>query len=59
MTLYVYNPETRKVIAKFDGDDNSKCEAAARQAGYDPLDQPERYAWTYTPAFGANDGLRK
>lgn len=54
MTLYVYDPETLIIVAEFEGGTNQECEAKAAD-GYSDTD---RYAWTYTPGFGANDGLR-
>jgi len=52
MKLYVYEFETLKVVAIIDAETNVECEAIA-MADWDR----ETYAATYTPAFGANDGL--
>jgi hypothetical protein len=52
-TLYIYLTETNEVVAKINADCNQDCEAvAAHQYG-----DTDRYGWTYSPAFGANDGL--
>lgn len=52
MKLYVYEFETRKIVAVIEGETNAECEAVA-MSDWDM----ETYATTYTPAFGANDGL--
>lgn len=50
--LYVYDPDTMLHIATIVGADNSACEAKANDTY-----GPDMYGWTYSPAFGANDGL--
>lgn len=54
-TLYVYDSETDEphpLVAVYEGVDNRQCEEAAE------LDWgTDRYGWTYSPAFGAADGL--
>ena len=51
-TLYVYSAETNALAATITGDDNIACEAkAAADFGSDD------YGWTYSPAFGATDGI--
>jgi hypothetical protein len=52
MKLYIYDAETMEVVAVFEGNSNQECEEKA--GGYL---QNEDYAATYTPAFGAVDGL--
>lgn len=52
LTLYVYDPDSRVVIAEFSGRSNAECESQA--VDYSDTDC---YAWTYTPAFDASDGL--
>jgi hypothetical protein len=52
-TLYVYNADTREVVARIHGRSNEECEEAARKLGYDQ----DEHGGTYTPAFGTNDGL--
>lgn len=55
MTLYVYDADTMAVIAKIEGEDNAACERIASER----YDDTERYGWTYSPAFGARDGLHE
>ena len=50
-TLYVYNLDDNALVARINGRDNAACEAAAES--YDP----DIYGRTYSPAFGAVDGL--
>ena len=56
MTLYVYDPVELTVVAEFEGESNKECEAQAAAANFD---DPDDYAWTYTPAFGTVGGLRR
>ena len=53
MKLFIYNVENMEVIVITEGNDNQECEEKAESAGYVGDD----YAWTYTPAFGFEDGL--
>ena len=48
MKLYIYNE--REHVATIDQNTNEECETVAAEL------YPE-LAWTYTPAFGAVDGL--
>lgn len=50
-TLYVYNTDSMRLIARINGDSNQTCEQSAANLYGDD------YGWTYTPAFGATDGL--
>lgn len=52
-TLYIYLHETNEVVAKINADCNSDCEAVADHQYGDT----DRYGYTYSPAFGSNDGL--
>jgi hypothetical protein len=52
MKLYVYDADTRVVVAVIEGDSNAACESVAA----DRFDD-DQYLTTYTPAFGAADGL--
>ena len=51
MKLYIYDEETREVVAVIDGDSNEACEGAANERFGD------EYLSTYSPAFGTVDGL--
>ena len=53
MKLYVYNTETMEVAAIIEGETNEACENVASEQYGDT----DYYGWTYTPAFGTNDGL--
>jgi hypothetical protein len=53
MKAYIYNVDTRKVVAEIKGDDNQSIEAKFDEIGYDT----DLYGLTYTPAFGSIDGL--
>jgi hypothetical protein len=53
-TLYVYSLEDNSHVATITGDDNKACEAKANDV-YGSND----FGWTYTPAFGASDGLEE
>ena len=50
MKAYIYNVETKEVVAVISGDDQNKVEAAAFIYG-------DEYGMTYSPAFGSVDGL--
>jgi hypothetical protein len=54
MNLYIYSLEDLKHVATISGKDEGSIEAKANDA-YDV----NEYGWTYTysPAFGTNDGL--
>ena len=51
MTGYIYNLDTNEVYATLTSEDQGKIESAANMLCGD------EYGLTYTPAFGANDGL--
>ncbi len=53
LTLYVYSTETNKLVARIEGDSNGACEAVAAQEYGDT----DVFGWTYSPAFGTNDGI--
>lgn len=53
MKAYIYNVDTREVVAEIKGDDNQSIEAKFDEIGYDT----DLYGLTYSPAFGAIDGL--
>jgi ABC-type cobalt transport system substrate-binding protein len=53
MTMYVYDTDTREVVAEITGADNAACEAVVA----DRFGDTDYFASTYTPAFGAVDGL--
>ncbi len=53
MKLYIYNTDSREVVAIANGADNKQCEALAA-AHYGDTDT---FGWSYEPAFGCNDGL--
>jgi len=52
MNLYIYSLEDLKHVATISGKDQGSIEAKADDA-YDA----NEYGWTYSPAFGTNDGL--
>ncbi len=52
MKLFIYNVETKEVVAIVNGETNEECEEKA--FNYLGVDE---YAGTYTPAFGTVDGL--
>lgn len=52
-TLYVYNTDTLEVVAEITGPDNAACERVVA----DRFGDTDYFAATYTPAFGASDGL--
>lgn len=51
MKAYVYNTESMNLIAEIKGDDNQSIEAKFNEVYGDD------YGLTYSPAFGAEDGL--
>jgi hypothetical protein len=53
MKAYIYNTETRNVVAEIKGDDNKSIEAKFDELNYDS----DEFGLTYSPAFGADDGL--
>jgi hypothetical protein len=53
MKAYIYNIETKKVIAEIKGNDNKSIEAKFDEIGY----ATDEYGLTYSPAFGTVDGL--
>ena len=53
LTLYIYNTDTKKIVAHIHGKDNAICEAMAENEYGDT----DTYGWTYSPAIGAVDGL--
>lgn len=54
MKLYAYNTDTMEVLAVINGESNAECERKAEAAGFGAGDET---GWTYSPAFGAVDGL--
>lgn len=52
-TLYIYNAESKILVACINGETNDACESVAA----DQYGDTDYFAWTYSPAFGANDGL--
>ena len=52
MKLYVYDADSIVVVAVIEGESNAACEAVAEDRFGD-----EQYLSTYSPAFGAVDGL--
>ena len=52
-TLYIYTAEDNTLVARITGDSNAACETVAADAYGDT----DMYGWTYSPAFGASDGL--
>lgn len=52
MTGYVYAALDKTVVAVIEGPDNAAIEAA-----YSKRFGADEYALTYSPAFGASDGL--
>ena len=55
MKLYIYDSESNKHLATVTGESNKACEAKAEEMGVDG----DSLAATYSPAFGATDGLVK
>lgn len=53
MKLYIYTTSDMHHVATVTGDTNAACERAASAA----YDLNAEFAATYTPAFGASDGL--
>jgi len=54
MKLYAYDPNTMEVLAIANGETNEECESKMNEAGFPDGDE---IGWTYSPAFGAVDGL--
>ena len=52
MRAYVYNTDTMIIAAEIKGDDNKSIEAK-----FSECFDTDEYGLTYTPAFGAADGL--
>jgi hypothetical protein len=61
MTLYVYEVDTNKIVAEYEGNSNAECEAACDADGHEGWGEGDwndsGLATTYTPAFGTSDGL--
>ena len=53
MKYYIYTTEDNRHLYTIIGDDNEACEAKADEMGVDG----DSLAGTYSPAFGASDGL--
>ena len=53
MKYYIYSTEDNGHIYTIIGEDNAACEAKADEMGVDG----DSLAGTYSPAFGASDGL--
>jgi len=53
MKAYIYNVDTKEVIAEIIGVDNKSIETAFFESGY----ENDMYGLSYTPAFGTVDGL--
>jgi hypothetical protein len=53
MILYIYANEDNALVARINGDDNASCESVAT----DRFGDTDHFGWTYSPAFGATDGL--
>ena len=53
MRLYVYDDDSREIVAEIHGDTNAKCEAKAEKLNYDQ----DQTSWTYSPALGFRGGL--
>ena len=51
--LYIYNTDSREVVAIAKGIDEKECQALASEFYGDT----DTYEATYSPAFGASDGL--
>ena len=51
MIAYIYDIDSRHVLVAIKGDDNATIEAYSKKYEDDKL------GMTYSPAFGANDGL--
>lgn len=61
LKLYVYEVETNKIVAEYEGETNAECEAkceADGREGWEEGDWNESgLATTYTPAFENSEGL--
>ena len=53
MKLYIYSTADNRHLYTITGDDNAACEAKSEEMGVDG----DSLAATYSPAFGASDGL--
>ena len=53
MKLYIYDTNTMVTVATITRDSNAECEAVAAEN----FDLGADYGCTYSPAFGAADGL--
>lgn len=53
MKAYIYNIETKEVVAEIKGDDNKLIIDKFDEIGYNT----DEYGLTYSPAFGTIDGL--
>lgn len=53
MDLYIYDAETKEVVAIATGKNNEECEEKAA----DQFGDTDYYGWTYSPAFGFDGGL--
>lgn len=51
MKLYIYDIETRHIVAVVEGETNADCETALADWDMDT------HGATYSPAYGAVDGL--
>lgn len=51
MKAYVYNTESKKVVAIISGETCEQCEAKAAEMGFMGMDE---YGLTYTPALGTS-----
>jgi len=51
--FYIYSTENNRHLYTIIGADNAACEAKAEEMGVDG----DSLAGTYSPAFGASDGL--
>ena len=54
MDLYIYRLEDNVHVATISGETNDSCEAKAES-----LYTSNDYGWTYSPSFGAADGLKE
>lgn len=54
MKLYVYEPESKRLVAVITATDSRRCEELAEERY-----SSEYFAKTYSPAFGTMDGLKE